>query len=51
MKFVDNLDIYYEKGYLMNWEQLTHAHFKENDLYKNTIKFDKSFFFFLIIRL
>jgi len=41
---VNKIDIYYDKGYTLNYEEMTHAHFKENNLYDYTIKLDKIYF-------
>lgn len=35
---VDRLDTYYDKGYAMNYEEMTHAHFQEQDLYRHTLR-------------
>ena len=35
---LDKLDIYYDKGYHMNYEEMTYAHLKESDLYDH-VKF------------
>jgi hypothetical protein len=41
---INNLDIYYEKGYSFNYEEMMHAHFKENNLYNNTLKLNETIF-------
>jgi len=44
LDIINNLDIYYQKGYVFNYEELTHAHFKEQNLYINTLKLNKEDF-------
>lgn len=38
VNLINLLDIYYDKGYALNYEHMTHAHFKESNLYQNIIK-------------
>lgn len=42
--FVNKLNDYYNKGYYFNYEEMTHAHFKENNLYEYTQKKDRNEF-------
>jgi hypothetical protein len=44
VNLVNLLDIYYDKGYYLNYEQMTKAHFKESNLYENTIKLPRDLF-------
>lgn len=44
VSLVDWLDAYYEMGYVYNYEELYHAHFKERGLYEVTEKLPKSRF-------
>jgi hypothetical protein len=34
----DHLEAYYDKGYDMNYEEMTHAHFQEQNLYPMTLR-------------
>ena len=44
LELINNLDNYYEKGYSFNYEEMTHAHFKEQNLYINTLKLNREKF-------
>jgi hypothetical protein len=44
LDIINNLDIYYDKGYAFNYEELMHAHFYEQQLYKYTLKLNRDEF-------
>jgi len=42
--FYKKVDEYYDKGYKFNYEELTYAHFFENNFFKNCLIFDRNDF-------
>lgn len=42
--FYKRVDEYYDKGYNFNYEELTYAHFNENDFFKDSLLLDKNDF-------
>jgi hypothetical protein len=42
--FYKRVDEYYDKGYKFNYEELTYAHFMENNFYKDSLIFDRNNF-------
>lgn len=44
VSLIDKLELYYDKGYAFNYEEMTHAHFAECNLYPQTLLFGRNAF-------